>query len=338
MEGIIHNSPFTIHNSPFPLRRFAETDLNALAALMAAAEMADEGISRPTAEFQAELETAMADLARTGWLAEIDRGQVVGYNYLETVSGPDATNFWLRGVVHPDWRGQGVGCQLIQHSWADAVRQQAYSGNRPARINAWAYQHDRARCRLFVRFGLRPYHIYHELEIPAVKVQPVPPLPPDLIIRPWDDRHCAAAAALRNRAFAQNWGYQPTTAEALRRRFQTARYESGFSFTAWSQSPSQAEQMVGLIHACLGWTRKLRQANEAEIVWVAVAQEARERGIGQILMLTAMHALREAGAAVISVGADNYADRPAIGLYTKLGFTIRKEIVDYRGELGDGPD
>jgi mycothiol synthase len=305
---------------------------------MATVEALDEGISRPPGEFRAELETAVADLARTGWLAEIGGEQVVGYNYLETVSGPEAVNFWLRGAVHPDWRRQGVGRQLIQRSWAGVAQQQAHSGNRPAWINAWAYQHDQARCHLFARFGLQPYHIYHELEIPAAEVRPVPPLPPGLIIRLWDDRHCAAAAALRNRAFAQNWGYQPTTAEALRRRFQTARYEPGFSFTAWYQTAPQAEQMVGLTHACLGLTRKLRQANEAEIVWVAVAQEARGQGIGQALMLTAMNALREAGVAVISVGVDNYAAQPAIGLYTKLGFTVRKAIVDYRGELGDGPD
>jgi ribosomal protein S18 acetylase RimI-like enzyme len=186
---------------------------------------------------------------------------------------------------------------------------------------------------LFARCGLRPYHIYHELEIPATEVKSVPPLPPGIIIRPWNHSYCAAAVELRNRAFAQNWGYQPTTAEALHRRFQTARYEPTFSFTAWQQTPSRDEQMIGLIHACLGWTRKLRQANEGEIVWVAVAQEARGQGIGQALMLTAMNALREAGAAVISVSADNYADKPAIGLYTKLGFTVRKAMVDYRGEL-----
>ena len=313
-------------------RRFTETDIDSLAVLIATVETADEGGSRTMAEIQADLETAAADLTRTGWLPQVDRRQVVGYNYLETISGLEVVNFWLRGAVHPNWRGQGLGQALIHRSWAD-IRQHAQSGDRPAWVNAWAYQHDPSRCHLFARCGLRPYHIYHELDIPATEVKPVPPLPPGIIIRPWNNSYCAAAVELRNRAFAQNWGYQPTTAEALRRRFQTARYEPTFSFTAWRQTPSRGEQMIGLIHACLGWTRKLRQANEGEIVWVAVAQEARGQGIGQALMLTAMNALREAGAAVISVSADNYADQPFIGLYTKLGFTVRKAIVDYRGEL-----
>lgn len=293
--------------------------------------MVDEGVSRPVEEIRAELETTMAELCQSGWLAQIDGNQVAGYNYVELVGGAEL-NFWLRGAVHPGWRGQSIGSQLIRHSWADMRQQRVQAAGKTAWVNAWAYEHDQQRGRLFSRFGLRPYHIYHELALPALPIESIP-TPPGIVIRPWDNRYCEAAVALRNGAFAGNWGYQPTTAATLRRRFETARYEPSFSFTAWRQTPEAGEEMVGLIHACLGWTRKLRQANEGEIVWVAVAEAVRGQGIGRALMLTAMKALSEAGVETLSVSADNYADRPAIGLYTGLGFTIRKAIVDYRGEL-----
>lgn len=317
-----------IHNSQFLFRRFVKTDIDALAALIAAAEAVDEGVERSVAELAAELETALADLSETGWLAQIDTGQIVGYNYGETGNGPEA-DFWLRGAVHPVWRGQGVGGELVRRSWAD-MRQKC-SGQ--TWVNAWAYQHDQARCRLWSRFGLRPDHIYHEFEIPAAQVMPVPTLPLGVVMRPWEQRHCEAAAALRNQAFAHNWGYQPTTAEALRRRFQTARYEPGFSFSAWRQLSSGEEQMVGVVHGCLGWTRRLRRANEGEVVWLAVAEAERGQGIGRVLMLTAMHALRAAGVEVISLGADSHADQPAVGLWPQLGFTLRKALIDYRGVI-----
>lgn len=313
------------------LRRIVETDIDSLAQLTGAAEAVDEGVSRPTDEIRAELETAVAELGQAGWLAQIGSGEVAGYNYVELVGGAEL-NFWLRGAVHPAWRDQGIGYQLIQHSWTDMRQQRVQAAGKIAWVNAWAYEHDRQRRRLLSRFGLRPYHVYHELAIPALRIERVPP-PPGIAIRPWDNRYCEAAVALRNRAFARSWGYQPTSVEVLRRRFETARYEPSFSFTAWRQRPGAGEEMVGLIHACLGWTRKLRQANEGEIVWVAVAEEVRGRGIGRALMLTAMKALSEAGAETLSVSADNYAGQPAIGLYTQLGFTIRKAIVDYRGEL-----
>lgn len=315
----------------FALRRITENDIEALAQLVGVIEAADEGLIRLTAEIRAELETASTELVQAGWLSQIESGQVVGYNYVELVPGVEL-NFWLRGAVHPAWRGRGIGQQLIRHGWADMQQQRSSNGGKTAWVNAWAYAHDQQRCRLLARFGLRPYHIYQELEIPAAQVKAIPAPPPGVIIRPWDNRYCEAAVPLRNRAFAQSWGYQPTTPAALRRRFETARYESPFSFTAWRQTEGD-EEMVGLIHACLGWTRQLRQANEGEIVWVAVAEEARRQGIGRALMLTAMKALAEAGVETISVSADNYADRPAIGLYTRLGFTVRKAIVDYRGEL-----
>jgi mycothiol synthase len=288
----------------------------------------DEGLTRPAVEIIADVETSVADLGQTGWLAQIDSGQIVGYNYVETAGGPELT-YWLRGAVHPDWRGRGVGYELIRRSWADMKPASGQS----AWVNGWAYQHDQPRCRLLARFGLRPDHIYHELEIAAAQVGPVSPLPPGVVIRPWDDRYCEAAVRLRNQAFARNWGYQPTSAAVLRRRFQTERYEPAFSFTAWRQTSPADEYLVGLVHGCLGWTRRLRQANEGELVWLAVAEAERGQGLGRVLMLTAMNALGQAGAEIISLGTDNYADQPAIGLYTQLGFTIRKVIVDYRGEL-----
>jgi mycothiol synthase len=320
----------------FTLRRFAGTDIDLLAHLIAAVEMADEGTNRAVAEIRVELQTAEIDLRPTGWLAQIDDGPVVGYNYVEILGGQEF-NFWLRGGVHPAWRGRGIGRRLMQAGWTEMQRA-CTQMSRTAWVNAWADQQDRPRCRLLARFGLRPYHCYHEMERPAARVEPVPVLPPGVFIRPWDNRHCELAVALRNRAFAQNWGYQPTTAEALRRRFQSARYESPFSFTAWRRTSAGDEQMIGLVHGCLGWARHLRQANEGEIVWLAVAEEARGQGIGRALMLAVMNALREAGAEVISLGTDNYADRPAIELYANLGFTVRKAIVDYRGELQHGFD
>ena len=117
-------------------RRFTETDIDSLAVLVATVEAADEGVSRTLAEIQADLETATAGLTRSGWLAQVDKRQVVGYNYLETVSGPEGVNFWLRGAVHPHWRGQGLGQELIHRSWTDMGQQRAQFDDQLAWVNA----------------------------------------------------------------------------------------------------------------------------------------------------------------------------------------------------------
>jgi mycothiol synthase len=280
----------------------------------------------------AEAELTGPDPVDASWLAETGSGQVVGYTQVDKVVEADSLNFWLHLVVHPDWRGQGIGRELLQRSWRDMQQARPYQ-DRPARVNTWAYEQDRASRRLFANFGLAPYHVYHELVIPAERARPVPPLPSGLVIRPWQDQHCELAVSLRNRAFAGSWGYQPATAKALRRCFYTGRYEPDYSFTAWRVRSLSDQDMIGLVHGCLEWTRKLRQANEGEIVWLAVAPEARRQGVGQALLLTAMHALVEAGVETISVGVDNPAGSPPPDIYTGLGFTVRKAIVDYRGEL-----
>lgn len=316
-------------------RRAIPQDTAALVELNALADTADAGAGYTPAT-DAAGEQAGPDLAENGWLAEAGPGQVAGYSRVEMVVEPGRVNFWLHGTVHPGWRGQGVGRELIRRNWADMrLLSRDYPG-RPAVVFAWAYQQDEPRRRLFARFGLQPYHIYHELVLPAARLGPAPPVSPGIAIQPWRDSHCELAVSLRNRAFAESWGYQPTTARALRRCFNTGRYEPEFTFTAWEALPISQQRMIGLIHCCLGWTRKLRQANEAEIVWLAVAPEARGQGVGRALVVAAINKLREAGVETVSVGADNPAGSLAPGVYTGLGFTVRKAIVDYQGELGHG--
>lgn len=316
-------------------RRANPQDAAALVELSVLADTADMGAGYIAAEGLAR-EQANPDLVENGWLAEAGPGQVVGYSRVEMVVEVGRVNFWLLGTVHPGWRGQGLGRELIRRNWVDMRLLSRDYPDRPALVSTWAYQQDEPRCRLFARFRLQPYHIYHEMILPVARVGPAPPVPPGIAIQPWRDSHCELAVSLRNRAFAESWGYQPTTARALRRCFNTGRYEPEFTFTAWEMLPTSPQRMIGLIHCCLGWTQKLRQANEAEIVWLAVAPEARGRGVGRALVLAAIHKLREAGVETVSVGADNPAGSPAPGVYTGLGFTVRKAIVDYQGELGHG--
>ncbi len=76
-------------------------------------------------------------------------------------------------------------------------------------------------------------------------------------------------------------------------------------------------------------------AGEAEILTIAVAPQARRRGIAQALMVAALGAARACGAetAFLEVGVDN---APAVALYEGLGFEragLRRGYYD-RGQAG----
>lgn len=255
------------------------------------------------------------------WLAE-SNNQLVGYNCLERIDTPQKINFWLHGAVHYQWQGLGIGRALLGQSWQDI--DSSLAQHRPTGeilVNGWANENDSTRGRLLIRFGLQPYHVYHHLSLQITGVQGEF-CTPVVTIRTWQDSHCAEAVALRNRAFANSWGYQPTTVEALKRHFYTGRYQAGFSFTAW-----QNQRMVGVIHGC--W--QPRQA-AGEAVWIAVDETVRRQGIGRTLTLQLIQSFRQAGAKTISLSADNDAVSPQIGLYLQLGFTVNTGIVDYRCE------
>ncbi len=75
-------------------------------------------------------------------------------------------------------------------------------------------------------------------------------------------------------------------------------------------------------------------ADEAEILTLAVAAEARRRGIGRRLMLAAAEAARRAGAARLFLEV-SAANAPARALYEALGF---RRVGQRRRYYADGSD
>lgn len=306
------------------LQPFQPSYIPALVRLSAEAEAVDcYGFALDRRQLVESVQSAPDDFRQRCWLAFAEGGGLAGYLRAERSANNGQRGYWLHGVVHPAWRRQGVGTQLMQQAWS-ALR----SGpERPAYALTWAYKDDSGRHALYAKFGLEPYHFYWEMTRGNLAEIPPPVWPAGVLLRPWDESQAEAVVALRNHVFAQDGDYQPISAARLCRHFRTGRFEPELAVIAW-----RGDRPVGFTHSCLAWTRRARGLNEGEIVWLAVSPDERGRGLGAALVLETMRRLRAAGAEVATVGVHTSAGATP-RLYARLGFTPRQVVVDYRAEI-----
>ncbi len=264
-------------------------------------------------------------LAQYGWVAENTLSELMGYSYLQIIHNPTTTQIWLYGDTHPDASQLEIWATLLQHQWAEVTRLAEAVAS--VTINAWlTYQSPAGLAEILQDFGLKPYHIYTEMRLNLTDfVAEFPAASSDVIVKAWSMADCEAAVNLRNRAFADSWGYQPTTPTALQRRFQTGRYQPQFSFTAWHN-----QAMVGVLHG--HWQP---QSAQGEAVWLAVAPHHQGKGIGQALMTRLINQFRQVGATAINLSSDHAADSVNNRLYERLGFQIVNRVVDYQMVLAN---
>jgi [ribosomal protein S18]-alanine N-acetyltransferase len=126
--------------------------------------------------------------------------------------------------------------------------------------------------------------------------------PPAARIGPLEQRHTPRLAAIHASAFARPWSTQD--------------FEQ---FLA--ERPIRADGLfVGRSAQPSGFVLSRRAGDEAEILSVAIAAEARGRGLARKLLGTHLHGLAHAGVrrVYLEVEEDN---APALAVYRRLGFT-----------------
>jgi len=126
--------------------------------------------------------------------------------------------------------------------------------------------------------------------------------PATIRIAPLEARHAARVAAIHASAFARPWSAQDFEGFLAERAIRA----DGL-FLGRDRQPA-------------GFVLSRRAADEAEILSVAVAREARGRGHARVLLATHLQALAHAGVRKVHLEVEDGND-PALALYRRLGFT-----------------
>jgi mycothiol synthase len=220
-------------------------------------------------------------------------------------------------VIHPDYRGRGLGLTLARALLAEAA---------PQPLRVWAHGDLPAADALAGRAGFARIRSLWTMQRPLTDPLPDPVFPAGVALRTFSAGADEAAwLDLNRKAFASHPEQGAWTAEDLSLRERESWFDPAGFFLAersgklagfhWTKihTPAENENPAGLSHESTG------QAGIGEVYVVGVDPAEQGSGLGRALTLAGLHYLRSRGlpSVMLYVDEDN---RPAIRLYESLGF------------------
>ena len=322
----------------------ADDEVRDVAALVEAATEAD-GV-RPLSEHVMLHLRYGGDAPVRNVLIYLD-GALAAYGHLDVtdeVAGASA-----EVVVHPAHRREGLGRLLVATTLGESP---------DGRLRLWAHGEHPGAAAMATSMGFRQSRSLWQMRRSLYAAIPTPALPDGVTVRTFepgrDDDEWVRLNALAFRDHPEQGGW---TAADLHRRMREPWFDADGFFLAFragrtagdSGEAGEAERLVGFhwtkVHGGDGaahgpLTPHVHDGHGhdpiGEVYVVGVDPSERGTGLGKALTLVGLRHLRHLGLpdAMLYVDADN---APAIGLYTRLGFTRWETDVMFSNEAALPP-
>ena len=321
------------------LRPLTTADIPAHAALLAAAEAADdtgehynepdlvEEYANPDVEVGHDIVGAFDD----------DDATLVGYAavYPRVATGSHLT-LHLEGTVHPDHRGRGTGTALTD----DLLRRARVVHTRrapelPARLRLSGLTRNTAQHDLLVAAGLLPHRWNSALRVRLRDLDldaPAPPLPVGhtlLAHRPDLD---AAMHAAHNEAFLDHPDFTPWSEQVWRQWVSGSRnFRPDLSLLLVADD--RPDRVVAYVQSNeFDAYAEATGRREAYVAKVGVRRDLRRRGVAAALLHEALRRYRAAGFDEAALDVDTENPTGALGVYERAGFRVERRWTTYAAE------
>jgi ribosomal protein S18 acetylase RimI-like enzyme len=230
--------------------------------------------------------------------------------------------YW--GGVHPDWRQRGLGTRLLDWAEDAAVRlHQEHFPGRPLSLSGSSLTHNPDGAALYAARGYQPVRWFHVMSRDLKAPLPAASLAPDVRVAPFSPAVSEDARGIRNEAFADHWGSTETSAEAWEHHVTGSTFRPGFSFVAYA---GQEPAGFVLSEEYEAYNEQIG-GRDLFIGLVGTRRAARGRGIASALLIRALAGAREAGFISGSLVVDADSPTGAVGLYERVGFTVKHTSV-----------
>ena len=310
-----------------------ERDIPAIAALYRAAARVDgPEFHVSDGEMRQVLTQPASTPGENAFLFEVGK-KLVAFGRTHLQPGVQESVFELHGVVHPEWRRQGIGAQVMERV-EQRIQELLPAIKTPVvHIGVNADLRHKGRHRIFAQMGYRPVRYFYDMERRLTRdgtwLDLPPPEPPQgVVIRSMAERSDLPAVwQAANEAFRGQWGYMESSPEQWQQWVDDPGYRPELWQVAWDAAQ---DRVAGL---CLGGIDAEQNAmagrTEGWIHVLAVCPPYRKRGLGRAVLLSGLAALQRAGAewGLLSVDTDNPTG--ALRLYEGAGFRPAKTRVAY---------
>jgi mycothiol synthase len=238
-------------------------------------------------------------------------------------------------MVHPDYRGLGIGAALL--AWGEArgyvIVPKAPEGAQVV-LAAGCNQNDVYRKELMAKFGMELVRHFFRMEI-EFDDPPLPPVIPEgLNIRPYDETtEIEALAQTYLDSFQDHYGFAN---QSLEDTVTYVRYlvekDPDYDPELWFVAV-EGDQIAGL-SVCAGKTTEDPLMGFVNVLGVRRAW--RERGLGLALLRHSFVELHRRGCQRVGLGVDASSLTGATRLYEKAGMTVRQRYDRYEKILREG--
>ncbi|WP_421734048.1 GNAT family N-acetyltransferase [Cellulomonas sp.] len=302
-------------------RPLTRDDVPALTRLLNAVEEADSAPFRTSAEeVDDEFEGDWKDHARDT-LAGVDADGVIrAYARVNQPPG-DArvVRAFLDGAVDPQWRGRGIGRQVLAWETARGRQLLAASGKElPGRLAVFTQDEAEATVRLLHASDFTPVRFYAEMRRPLDIELPPVVVPEGLRIVPWTPELDDQVRLAHNDAFADHWGSEPRTpGEWAQGR---SMFAPMWSFVAIDDASGEVAGYLVSGRYEHDWPVIGYKAGYTDLLGVRRAW--RGRRLAPALLATVMAAYRADGMDMAELGVDTANQSGAHRLYEGLGYAV----------------
>ncbi|MCR2801934.1 GNAT family N-acetyltransferase [Microbacterium sp. zg-Y818] len=232
----------------------------------------------------------------------------------------------ISGEVHPAWRRRGIGAQVVQWQYSQALRRLVESGSTlPGTVRAYAEGANDDAATLFERHGLQVQRWFTTMERDLSQPVPALEVPDGIVLVPYSSERALQALEARNDAFRDHWGSLPSTNETWQKFVGGPLLRPDLSTLALD-----GDRIVAF---CLGSVNEedwaALGASHVYIDLIGVVRSHRGRGLAPLVIAEALRAAAAAGLEKAVLDVDTESPTGAHSLYERLGFaaTERERVL-----------